>query len=82
MYNRPFCIWWDFRVDDVVVQTDHPQYSHVDYIFKMPFDSIQVNGTIDHWDETYFKNFSLDIMSGRVSIHKIMREQGHVKSNR
>jgi len=48
----------------------------------MPFDSIQVNGTIDHWDETYFKNFSLDIMSGRVSIHKIMREQGHVKSNR
>lgn len=41
--NRPWSIWWNFRREGdnlkwVVIQTDHPQYDHVDYMMRFPIE--------------------------------------------
>ena len=83
--NRPWGVWWDFRWDGadlkwIVVQTDHPQYKHVDYVYRFDIkDCADEKGQIDKWIETWFDKFSLDITEGRVSIHEIMKKKGYEK---
>jgi hypothetical protein len=86
--NRPWHVWWDFRWEDndikwVVVQTNHPDYKHVDYIYRFTIDECaDEEGYIDSWIETWFNKFSLDIKEGRVSIHEIMKKEGYEKIKR
>lgn len=86
--NRPWGIWWDFRWEGsdikwVVIQTDHPQYQHIDYIYRFPIEECKnEHGYIDEWEETWFNKFSLDIKEGRVNIHEIMKNEGHEKIKR
>lgn len=83
--NRPWSVWWDFRWKDddlkwIVVQTDHPQYRHVDYIYRFNIEDCEdKNGHVDTWIETWFTKFEDDVTSGRHSIHKIMKAMGHEK---
>ena len=81
--NRPWRVWWDFRwegdhITHVVVQTDHPQYTHVDYIYRFDIrDCEDSQGHVDTWVETWYNKFESDVISGRHSIHKIMRAMGY-----
>lgn len=83
--NRPWRVWWDFRWEDneikwVVVQTDHPQYQHVDYVYRFPIEECRdERGYIDSWEKNWFTKFENDITSGRHSIHKIMKAMGYEK---
>lgn len=83
--NQPWNIWWNFRrVDDkilwVVVQTDHPKYTHIDYIYRFPIDDLRsTNGAIDEWVDSWFNPFQSDIKSGRKSLHKIMKSASYSK---
>ena len=83
--NRPWSIWWDFRweggnIKYVVVQTDHPQYQHVDYIYRFPIDEIcEKDGTVDGWVDGWFRPFVEDIYAGRESLHDTMKYAGHMK---
>lgn len=79
--NRPWSIWWDFRDEYVVVQLDHPDYENVDYIHRVLFDDIAVDGFIDHWASTWFYNFKEDLETGHVSLHKLMSELGYTKKS-
>lgn len=51
--TQPWSVWWDFRSENchlkwVVVQTDHPDYKDVDYIYRFPLESCtDETGTID-----------------------------------
>lgn len=86
--NRPWHVWWDFRWQNndikwVVIQTDHPYYKHVDYIYRFAIDECEdEKGCIDNWVETWFDKFSLDIIEGRVNIHEIMKSEGYEKFKR
>ena len=81
--NRPWSVWWDFRnegdrVTHVVVQTNHPQYTHVDYIYRFPIaECANEFGHVDGWVQDWFAKFESDITSGRISIHKVMRKLGY-----
>lgn len=80
-------IWWDFRhegdhITHVVIQTDHPQYRHVDYIHCLPIEECEdENGYVDTWVEKWFEPFRQDVVSGRVSLHTTMRLLGHTKNS-
>lgn len=84
--NRPWSIWWDFRwegdhITHIVVQSDHPDYQHVDYIYRFPIAECEDEfGYVDGWVENWFTKFESDITSGRHSIHKIMRGLGYEKA--
>jgi hypothetical protein len=88
MQNRPWGVWWDFtwEIDDtgpshIIVQTDHPDYQHVHYIYRFPIAECEdENGHIDHWEETWYHQFESDVLSGRHSIHKIMSGLGYKKN--
>ena len=78
-------IWWDFRNENnqewIVVQTNHPDYQHVDYITRYSVeDCTDENGHIDDWIENTFHVFRENIIQGRSSLHTIMKEFGHAKS--
>jgi hypothetical protein len=81
--NRPWEIWWDFRwhegaIQWVVVQTDHPKYKHVDFIYRFPIDELQgPDGAIDEWVDGWFNPFVSDIYAGRESLHEVMKYAGH-----
>ena len=83
--NRPWSIWWDFRWEDdnlrwVVIQTDHPQYKHVDYMMKfVAEDCYCTEGYIDNWVKTWYNQFEDDIYTGRKSLHEIMKQNGYEK---
>lgn len=83
--NRPWHIWWDFRWEDhklkwVVVQTDHPRYDHVDYIYRFPIEScVDKNGRIDSWEKSWFLKFRDDLKSGRQNISEVMKSVGCTK---
>jgi hypothetical protein len=89
MKNRPWSVWWDFswEIDEtgpshIIVQTDHPSYQHVHCIYRFPISECEdENGYIDHWVETWFHNFESDVLSGRRSIHQIMKELGYDKKD-
>lgn len=90
MQNRPWTVWWDFtwEIDEtgpshVIVQTDHPDYQHVHYIYRFPLNEIEdVDGHIDGWIERWFNPFRDDIISGRHSIHKLMKALGYTKGTK
>ncbi len=81
MQNRPWGIWWDFswELDEtgpshIIVQTDHPKYQNVDYIYRFAIqDCEDDSGYIDSWEENWFKPFRADVLSGRISINSIMK---------
>lgn len=74
-YNRPWGIWWDFDNDHIKIQTNHPAYSHIDYIYKFPIKDFEdSHGFIDDKFDKWFNAFVDDVMSGRKSLHKIMKE--------
>jgi hypothetical protein len=79
MMNRPWSIWWDFRwegdhIVSIVVQTDHPKYTHVDYIYCFPIKECEDEfGYVDTWVENWFTKFRDDVMGGRQSLHKIIK---------
>lgn len=75
---QTWSIWWDFLWEEkelkyVIVETNHPRYRHLPYIFKFPISECLQDDTIDNWERTWFRPFVDDIMSGRKSIHKIMK---------
>lgn len=49
--NRPWSIWWDFRHYDtpnnanykmtVILQTNHPDYDHIDFFKEYELEEIQ-----------------------------------------
>lgn len=84
--NRPWSIWWDFRWENnilkwVVVQTDHPQYKHFDYIMKFAIEECLCDkGFIDSWVEMWYTRFIDDIYSGRKSLHEIMKQSGNKRN--
>ncbi len=90
MKNRPWSIWWDFtwEIDEtgpshIIVQTDHPDYQHVHYIYKFTMSECEDSaGHVDSWVENWFDRFRDDVTSGRHSIHKIMKSLGHRKKPR
>jgi hypothetical protein len=88
MKNRPWDVWWDFRwageeLKWIVIQSDHPNYNHVDYIHRLPISECEDRGgQIDDWVETWFTPFRHDLITGRVSIHALMKELGYEKLNR
>lgn len=69
-------IWWDFRDDWVVVQTDHRDYNHIDVICKFALSGPDM----DEFEE-WFHTTRKDLMSGRVSFHKWMKEMGHARKS-
>jgi hypothetical protein len=77
--NRPWSVWWDFQwegdnLDNIVVQTNHPKYAHVDYIYQFPIaECTDKFGYVDAWVENWFKKFETDVTSGRLSLHDIMK---------
>jgi hypothetical protein len=85
--NRPWTIWWDFtwEIDEtgpshVIVQTDHPDYQYVRFIHHFPMSDIEDDaGCIDSWVETWFLPFRDDVVSGRKSIHDLMKNLGYKK---
>lgn len=85
--NRPWSVWWDFtwEIDEtgpshVIIQSDHPDYAQVHYIYKFTVAECEdATGHVDHWIETWFNPFRDDVVSGRQSIHKLMKALGHKK---
>jgi len=83
--NRPWTVWWEFRWEDndiksIVIQTNNPQYNHIDYIYCFPIEEcVDEDGYVDDWIENWFEKFSLDITEGRVNIHEIMKTEGYEK---
>ena len=79
-YNRPWGVWWDSvwegdHITHIVVQTDHPSYSKLDYIYKFPIKDCEDEfGYVDTWVEKCFRPFESDVISGRISIHKLIKE--------
>lgn len=77
---RPWCVWWKFfregdHITDIIIRTDHPKYKHLDYIRKFPIQECEDElGYIDTWLETWFEPFESDIKSGRISIHKLLKD--------
>lgn len=70
-------IWWDFRDDWIVIQTDHRDYNHVDVILRVACPKPEEFDQFEDWFEATRK----DIMSGRVSFHKWMKEKGHARKS-
>jgi hypothetical protein len=87
MRNRPWNIWRDFRWEQndlkwIVVQTDHPDYQHIDYIYRFAIEECtDSTGSVEYWVDTWFRQFNDDIASGRHSIHKLMKALGYEKQN-
>jgi hypothetical protein len=89
---RPWGVWWDFRWNEsvhdnrikwVVIQTDHPDYLHVDYIHCLPVELCEdKSGHIDTWISNWFEPFREELESGKVSIHVLMKKLGYEKKKR
>lgn len=73
-------VWWDFvwtdkEITHYVIQTDHPQYEHVDHIHKFKLSTFETHDDFEDW----FAGFKSNIKSGRVSIHTLMKSLGYKK---
>jgi hypothetical protein len=83
--RQPWSIWWDFRSDDgyvrwIVVQTDHPDYERIDYIYCLPIELCEDSkGQVDDWVKEWFRPFRDDLLNARKSIHTLMKQLGHTK---
>lgn len=89
MKNRPWTIWWNFRwnkdhsdLEWVDVLTDHPDYTNIDYIYRFKIEDCLEGEYIDKWETEWFYPFRDDYISGRESIHTLMKELGHKKDAR
>lgn len=84
-HKDDWTIWWDTRwqnyeITDIVVQTDHPNYQHVDYMFRFPLNECtDENGNIDKWIEEWFDPFVNSVKTGQHSLHKVMLGLGYRK---
>ena len=70
-------IWWDFRGDCIVIQTNHPNYMHIDVILEV---TCMIKEEFDEFED-WFNATHSDIKSGRISIHKWMKELGHARKS-
>lgn len=60
-----------------IVQSDHPSYRHVDYMYEFEPDQ---DGEFYYFYD-WFDKFRSDLYSGRISLHEEMKKLGHSKKN-
>jgi hypothetical protein len=83
--SRTWDIWWDFEweagvLKGILVETSHPDYQHVPYLYRLPLCECQdSSGHVDEWETVWFEALRSDLLSGRTSIHTLMKSLGHQK---